>query len=275
MKRNFTNSASRDLLHDVALETGHLRLWVLAAVATMMLHVGCFAFLANYLKPEEADDAMGTPAVEVGIELLAPRQPETDLPVGEAADDSMASPAVMAQRANLKEKQLPKDQPVESDDPDRVVAPHESTHPKEDEPTIKATETMPSPESAPSRAAAPPVSDIAKPSERSTAPVLGIGKSDVLARVTWEKKLVVHLSRHKRYPSNERRRNIKVIVRFTIDRMGHLLSAEVIGGDGDAAFNTAALGMLKRSDPVPPPPSSIADDGLTFALPVIFRARGE
>jgi hypothetical protein len=32
--------------------------------------------------------------------------------------------------------------------------------------------------------------------------------------------------------------------------------------------------MVKRSDPVPPPPALIADDGLTFTVPVIFRVKG-
>jgi hypothetical protein len=31
--------------------------------------------------------------------------------------------------------------------------------------------------------------------------------------------------------------------------------------------------MLQRSDPVPAPPPLVADEGLTFSLPVIFQAR--
>jgi hypothetical protein len=139
LRRDFINSASADFSPDATLGRGQLRLWMLAALATMMLHAGCFALLANYLKSDDADDDLGTPAIEVGIELLAPHIEQTDLPVGRLADDSAAAPAVQAQRANVKETQLPKDQPVESADPDRVVAPQESTHPKEDEPTIKAS----------------------------------------------------------------------------------------------------------------------------------------
>jgi TonB family protein len=46
-----------------------------------------------------------------------------------------------------------------------------------------------------------------------------------------------------------------------------------VKGSGDASFDDAALDMLQRSDPVPPPPPVIADEGLTFSLPVIFHAR--
>ena len=31
--------------------------------------------------------------------------------------------------------------------------------------------------------------------------------------------------------------------------------------------------MLRRSDPVPPPPPLVADEGLTFTLPVVFQVR--
>ncbi len=31
--------------------------------------------------------------------------------------------------------------------------------------------------------------------------------------------------------------------------------------------------MMKRADPVPAPPPLVADEGLTFTMPVDFRAR--
>ena len=51
------------------------------------------------------------------------------------------------------------------------------------------------------------------------------------------------------------------------------------GGQGlplsyDAAFDEAALAMVRRSDPVPQPPPLVADEGLNFTLPVIFRVKG-
>jgi hypothetical protein len=33
--------------------------------------------------------------------------------------------------------------------------------------------------------------------------------------------------------------------------------------------------MLKRADPVPPPPPLVADEGLSFTLPVNFRVKGK
>jgi periplasmic protein TonB len=46
-----------------------------------------------------------------------------------------------------------------------------------------------------------------------------------------------------------------------------------VKGSGDISFDEAALAMIRRSDPVPRPPSLVAQAGLSFTLPVIFRAK--
>ena len=65
------------------------------------------------------------------------------------------------------------------------------------------------------------------------------------------------------------------MVTFELDRTGHVVSSSIVRGSGDAAFDAAALEMLKRSDPVPVPPPLVADEGLSFTLPVIFRVKGK
>ena len=65
------------------------------------------------------------------------------------------------------------------------------------------------------------------------------------------------------------------MVSFALDRLGHVLSASIVKGSGDTAFDEAALAMLKRADPVPQPPPLVADEGLSFTLPVIFRVKGK
>jgi TonB family protein len=92
-------------------------------------------------------------------------------------------------------------------------------------------------------------------------------------KAAWQKQLVAHLDRHKRYPAEAARRSVELTVSFTLDRMGHVVAAQVIRGSGDAGFDAAALSMMRRADPVPKPPALVADEGLNFTLPVIFRAR--
>ncbi|HTO65693.1 MAG TPA: energy transducer TonB, partial [Bradyrhizobium sp.] len=65
------------------------------------------------------------------------------------------------------------------------------------------------------------------------------------------------------------------LVNFVLDRMGHVLSASIVKGSGDPAFDEAAVAMVRRSDPVPQPPPLVADEGLSFTLPVIFQKKGK
>jgi TonB family protein len=248
-------------------------LWSLAALSAIAIHVGAIAFCFAH-PAADPDDDLGAPAIEIGLELAAPHLEPTDLPPGPEAEDSAASPAVVEQKAAVEESDLPKAQPSETEDPDRLVAPDDSKKPKEDDPKIKAVEAMPSTEAAASEAAAPPISETAQESPRSTAPTQGTGDSARRVRMTWQKELNAYLNKHLRYPSGEARRNVEVDVRFSLDRMGHVLLVEVVKSSGSPAFDEAALAMVRRSDPVPPAPPLVADEGLSFTLPVIFRAKG-
>jgi protein TonB len=92
-------------------------------------------------------------------------------------------------------------------------------------------------------------------------------------RATWQKELAAHLNKYKRYPQDRAQRDAAVIVGFVLDRVGHVISKHIVKGSGDASFDAAALDMLQRSDPVPPPPALVADEGLSFRLPVIFQVK--
>ena len=85
---------------------------------------------------------------------------------------------------------------------------------------------------------------------------------------------MAYLDRHKRYPADRAQKSAEITVSFMLDRLGHVLSTSIVKGSGDAAFDEAALSMIRRSDPVPQPPPAVADEGLNFTLPVIFRVKG-
>ena len=69
------------------------RLWIFAAVIALALHVGGAALAIAHLQTDEADDALGAPAIEVGLELASVHREATDLPPGPDTDASAASPA--------------------------------------------------------------------------------------------------------------------------------------------------------------------------------------
>ena len=251
-----------------------LRLWIFAALGAIVLHVGGGALAVAHLRSVEPDDTFGAPAIEIGLEMTSPHLEPTDLPPGPDADASVASPALAEQKAEVKETELPKDVPTESDDPDRVVATNSPNKPKEDDSKIAEVQTTASLESVAAEATATPSSEAIPEGTRSVAPAQGTGASAQRLRVTWQKELVAHLDRHKRYPAERSQKSAEILVSFALDRMGHVLSTRIVKGSGDAAFDEAALAMIRRSDPVPQPPPAVADEGLNFTLPVIFRVKG-
>jgi TonB family protein len=112
------------------------------------------------------------------------------------------------------------------------------------------------------------------PEGKSQAPVQGSGKSLQRVRASWFAELSAHFEKHKRSPTVQKFKNVKVVVNVTFDRVGHVIASSIAESSGDAAYDEAALAMLRRSDPVPQPPPLIADEGLSYTLPVLFRVKG-
>jgi periplasmic protein TonB len=255
-------------------QPGGRSIWLVAATAALLLHVALGAFAIARLQEAEDDD-LGAPGVEIDFELASPRTPSADLPPGPDSDATVASPPVIEQKTTVKEPDLPKETPVEAEEPDRLVTIDNPKKPEEVEPDVKAQNANPSEESVAQEATAAPAIESAPEAAKSVTRQQGTGESRQRARVTWQKELIAHLDKHKRYPVDRSQKSVQMIVTFELDRVGHVRSASIATSSGDPAFDAAALTMVRRSDPVPPPPPLIADEGLMFSLPVIFRMNGK
>jgi periplasmic protein TonB len=251
------------------------RLWIAAAAGAFALHLGGVALALAHLNADDPDDAMGTPAIEIALEMTSPKVDQTDLPAGPDTDASVASPALAEQKAEVKETDLPKDKPDETEDADRIVTPNDVKKKVEDEAKVATIQTQASQESVAAEATATPSVDNIPEGPRSVAPAQGTGSTMQRMRATWQKELMAHLDKHKRYPADRVLKSAEIMVGFVLDRMGHVLSTSIIKGSGDPAFDAAAIDMVRRSDPVPAPPPLIADEGLNFTLPVIFKVKGK
>ena len=251
------------------------RLWIFAGVSALALHLGGAALAIAYLGSDDLDDAIGAPAIEIGLEMTSPKLDHTDLPAGPDSDASVASPALAEQKVEVKETDLPKDTPTEIENPDRVVTPNDVKKPVEEDAKIAAVQTQASQESVAAEATATPSSEDIPQATHSVAPAQGTGETARRLRTTWQKELIAHLDKHKRYPAERVQKSAEIVVGFALDRTGHVLSASIVKGSGDPVFDAAALAMIRRSDPVPQPPPLVADDGLNFTLPVIFRVKGK
>lgn len=234
-----------------------VRLWLLGAAIALALHLGGVALtLAHLQTTVAADDSDGNSGIEVGFEMAGEQREETNLPPAPDSSAAAPSPSLPDQKAEVKETELPQDKPMEVEEADQQVSPNESKKPKEEEPTVATVETKSSPASV--------------AAEDSEARLVKARRE----RGEWQQRLFRHLEKSKKYPEGPRK-TLEVSVRFTLDRLGHVLSTEIDKGSGFAAYDEAALAMVKHSDPVPPPPPLTADEGLTFTLPVIFRVKGK
>jgi len=249
-----------------------LAFWSLAGIVAFALHAGGVGLALVSMQPADEPD-LGASAIEIAIELAAPKLDPTDLPVGPDTEAAAPSPALVEQKAVIEKTDLPKAMPTETDDPDRVVSPNETEKPKEEEPKVTTMATQASTESVASEATASPTLQQPPEATFSTAPSLGTGESTRRERATWQKELAVHLNKYKRYPQDRLAQSAEVIIGFVLDRVGHVISKRIVKGSGDPSFDAAALDMLQRSNPVPPPPPLVADEGLSFRLPVIFQAK--
>ncbi|MDE2361285.1 MAG: energy transducer TonB [Hyphomicrobiales bacterium] len=239
--------------------------WRALGVA-LALHASLAAALFVRAHAPVADVDDGAPAIEIDMVIAAPEVEPSQAPVGEAADASSAAPDSAARAKDETAERAPVERLADA--PDAAPATPEPKH-APDKP--RAETAPPSIAAAASEAAAPATIEAAPAGPVAKAPAIGLAESEARVRVRWQRTLVAHLDRHKRYPPRAVRSNAEVDVRFTIDRAGRILSSTVARSSGSAAFDEAALDMMRRSDLVPAPPPRVADEGLTFTVPVVFR----
>jgi periplasmic protein TonB len=201
-----------------------LPIWALATLVAIVIHLGCVALAREYMQGDDPDPELGARAIEIGIELLAPRLDPSDLPSGPDVEQSAASPPAVEHTEITEPKVLPREAPTETEDSARVVAPVE-TKQKEDTP-VTPTPANPSPPMTAVEATARPTSETIKDSTRSITPEQGTGESPQRVRATWQKELIAHLDRHKRYPATSSLQSAESLVNFVIDETGRVLSSK-------------------------------------------------
>ncbi|WKL56751.1 TonB family protein [Asticcacaulis sp. ZE23SCel15] len=126
------------------------------------------------------------------------------------------------------------------------------------------------PEQTSGNQVAPTYVTTSQPAASSTLPaVASSGRSHTksyMAQVrTW-------IERHKTYPRGAKRLRQEggVIISFTLDRQGRVLSSRVVKSSGIAAFDREALDVLKRAEPMPKPPKDVKGDVVEMTTELEF-----
>lgn len=216
--------------------------WLVGVGLSVCLHLAPLAILGGYWisRPSPPPPA---PVFEVElVRFEAPPEPVSEQPPGPKQVEAKAQPPApkppirprlfASAPSDVEPLVIPPPQALADPAPQRPVAP-ETTAP-------------------PSRPAPPANKPASAPS--------------------WEGQLLAHLEQHKRYPRDARSRRLEgvVLVRFAMNRQGRVLSAVVEQSSDHAVLDRAALDLLRRAQPLPPPPAQVAGDPLTLTVPVEF-----
>ncbi|MGD0024173.1 MAG: energy transducer TonB [Xanthobacteraceae bacterium] len=92
---------------------------------------------------------------------------------------------------------------------------------------------------------------------------------------SWQSLLLKHLQQFKNYPNQARERNEQgvVLLAFSIDRNGHVLSRHIVSGSGHADLDDEVMAMIERAQPLPAFPPSMTQAQLSLTVPIRFALR--
>ncbi|MEX2617235.1 MAG: TonB family protein [Alphaproteobacteria bacterium] len=274
-----------------------------AAIATA-LHAG-FAISVLWAPPPDGAKAMGLGGVEVSLGPAGGAPGDTANPVAETPE----TPVVEPEEARVESppetviEPAPPEPVAESVDvapaPPVAIAevraiappPRPQQKPKPPEPPRRAppaVEAVSAPEAV---AAAEPVRE---QRARETPSVAGAaGKSGIQDRpdagdadstagggtpgasADYMSYLLAWLQKHKEYPRLARRHRQQgtALMYFEMDRDGRIHTAALRQSSGHAALDDEARALIRRAEPLPPPPPEVAGDRIRLVVPVQFYLR--
>ncbi|MBA3041108.1 MAG: energy transducer TonB [Alphaproteobacteria bacterium] len=211
-------------------------------------------------------------------------QPVPEPPVEEVVEQV---PEPMVEPPPLPPEPLP--EPVEAIDPieqmvmaqlENVTVPIPVMRPPPPKPVEEKPKKAPEKKKAEKpKAPPPPASEAARKAkvetaqaDRTAAKATSTGGGRNVSPAKWQSRLMSHLERRKRYPSEARsnREEGTVYVRFRIDDGGNVLSVSLSRSSGHSSLDQAVLDMVRRASPVPAPPPGVSK---TITAPVRFNIR--
>lgn len=222
--------------------------WGAGVAASVLLHAVPLVIMGGFLASRQAPPMPPEVVFEVElVRLQAPPRPPSEKPPGPVQDEAPA------QQAMPKPRLQPRIQTSATADVEPLPAP------PPDPQVAVASQSVPAPETtAPPSRPAPPASSAA-----------------TTAR-TWEGLLLAHLEQRKRYPAEARARRLQGVayVRFSMDRQGRVLSAELERSSGHPTLDREAVALLRRAQPLPKPPPEVTGAHISLSVPIEFFIRG-
>src|SRR5258708_11209466 len=108
------------------------RVWIFAGLAALALHFGGAALAFARLEADDLDEAVGAPAIEIGLEMTSPHFEPTDLPAVAGPRAFLGRPRECQQKNADQGTKVAQGAPFETADPQRRAPPNHNSKAKED-----------------------------------------------------------------------------------------------------------------------------------------------
>jgi protein TonB len=240
--------------------------WSVSFTVVLLIHVAAGLYLL--WRPIALDAGNPSPpAIMIDLPPApSPPSPAQPIPAPEPAVEPQLQPLVPPlPLPPLPEIPLPKVEPSPAPRPAVVIPkPPPPVKQKPVEPPSQIKTEQPPPPAAPA---------VTAPPAPAAAPPVG---NPGATRASWQAQLVAWLERYKRYPrlAQEQHQEGVVYLRFTMDRAGHVLSAQIEKGSGFSLLDEEVTALIQRAQPLPAPPPEVPGAQLVLTLPVQFSVRG-
>jgi periplasmic protein TonB len=255
--------------HLLEARLSRLGRWAGAVIVVCALHIAGAELALMHWEEEVDENAQGTLSVEMApLPSVAPVD-TPDLAHGPLTQDATPTPEAAEKRKEEIVKDLPPVDPSPAPEPE-VALPRpqpEKEKPEKDEDKAAVVERPSPAEAAQEQIATAPPRVEAQPAP-SSAPSAGLSASLARAQARWQNGLMAKLSRFKRYPEAAHGAKGVAVVRFTVDRSGRVVAAEVLKSAGSSILDEEAVALIYRASPFSPPPDELPEELLQNDLPV-------
>lgn len=256
--------------------------WAVALAIVTAVHGAAVSWALWKPLEEDGESQLGGAFIVELAPITASIEDDSHVALGKSSNEQQEIQAVKPS-VSSKAEPKPDEQPAlpvnEAAEPENTVArPIEEKPPEKETPpdAVEASAVDTPPAEAQEKREAKAPRKIENATETSDQPVgrnVGLSQIDRQAVENWQRDLMVHINRHKRYPARAREAHQHgvVSVAFAMDREGRIVRAAIHKSAGYETLDQAAVELINLASPLPAPPAGMPGETIAFVVPVNYR----
>jgi protein TonB len=247
--------------------------WGACGALVVFMHGAVAAAMIHWHAPDDFTQPTAALVIDLSPFPVSPPESATDLPPGPEQVEAEASPQVPVEevKEQVEEKTETENNQEVQPEVEAAINPEvvlDAKPPEQQQVKTPQELQLPAPETTAPQASNFEMAAIA------AAPAQGVPTVESSNAIpTWRNDVVARLERNKRFPAGSEKDRGTAQVDFSIDRQGRVTASRVTKSSGSDALDRAALEMIARSQPFPPPPVGLAGAEVRLTVPVRFNMK--